>query len=139
MLDERGGALEKMIAPFSFFLGGPIGSGRQAMSWIHWADVIGLIDFVLENEACQGPYNAVSPQIVTNRVFCRALGRILHRPSWLPAPKPALRLILGEFARCVSMSQRVSPEHVVKLGYDFRYPNLEMALTSLFSQNGATI
>ena len=136
VLDERGGALEKMLTPFRIFLGGPIGSGRQAMSWIHWADVTGMIDFVVGNEACQGPINAVSPQSVTNREFCRVLGRTLRRPSWLPAPKPALRLILGEFARHVSMNQHVSPEHVIKLGYDFHHPDLEMALTSLFSQNG---
>ncbi|MCH7571728.1 MAG: TIGR01777 family protein [Planctomycetes bacterium] len=136
VLDERGGALGKMLTPFRFFLGGPIGSGKQAMTWIHWEDVISLIDFVLENEACQGPYNAVSPQSITNREFCRILGRTLRRPCWLPAPKFALRLVLGEFARYVSMSQRVSCEHVIKLGYDFRHPDLETALASLFFQNG---
>ena len=136
VLDERGGALGKMLTPFRFFLGGPIGNGQQIMSWIHWADVTGLIDFVLEKETCQGPYNAVSPQNVTNREFCRILGRTLRRPSWLPAPKFALRLVLGEFARYVSMSQRVSPDLAIKLGYEFHHPDLETALASLFSQNG---
>lgn len=133
VLDPRGGALGRMLTPFKFFAGGPIGNGRQFMSWIHWRDLMGLFNLALTRDDCDGPLNGVSPQSVTNREFARSLGRVLGRPSWLPAPKFALRLALGEFAPFVSMSQRISPDVARKLGYDFIHEPLDEALRSALS------
>lgn len=131
VLDNRGGALKKMAMPFRLFAGGPIGSGRQFMPWIHWQDVIGLIDLALCEERVRGPMNAAAPQAVRNREFSRTLGQALHRPSWLPAPKFMLRIALGEIAGSIMASQRVAPRKALELGYAFAFPDLASALKSL--------
>jgi hypothetical protein len=132
VLDSRkGGPLAQMMLPFRFFLGGPLGSGRQWMSWIHWRDLVGIVDRALANPACAGPINAVAPGAVTNRDFCRALGRALGRPCWLPAPKFGLRLALGEFATYLTMSQRIAPAKAQALGCEFAFPELAGALDDL--------
>lgn len=133
VLDRAGGALAKMLTPFKLFLGGPVAGGRQWMSWIHHADVIGLVLFALDHVDASGPINATAPNPVTNRQFARALGRALHRPSFFPTPGFMLRLGLGEVAGVVATGQRVLPRRALSLGYSFRFPALESALGDLFA------
>lgn len=137
VLDDRGGPLAAMIRPFRLFLGGPVGSGRQYVSWIHWRDLVGLINLALTDESLDGPMNATAPNPVTNREFARALGRALGRPSWLPVPAPALRVVLGEFARYAVMNQRIIPAAARERGYEFRYPEIGPALESLLATKHA--
>ena len=123
-----GGALSKMVGPFRWFLGGPLGSGRQWMSWIHRDDVIGLTEWVLANPNVSGSVNATAPQPVTMRAFARELGRTLRRPSWAPVPSLPLRLLLGEMADVLLTGQRVIPAAAQRDGYTFAYPELGVAL-----------
>jgi uncharacterized protein len=133
VLAGDGGALRSMLLPFRLGLGGPLGSGRQWFSWVHRADVIGLLLFALETPAASGPINVVAPESVRNRDFTRTLGSILHRPTVLPAPAFALRLLLGEFAGELLGSQRVIPQQAQALGYPFRFPQLGPALREILN------
>jgi len=120
-----------MVPPFKLFIGGPLGSGRQWMPWIHLEDEIGLIQFLLENSSARGAVNATAPNPVTMKEFCRTLGGVLHRPCWAPVPAFALRLLLGEMAEMLLTGQRAVPVAAQKLGYRFRYSRLREALESL--------
>jgi len=131
VLDRRGGALAQMLPPFRFFAGGPVGSGSQWMSWIHIQDIVGIFLCALDNPQAQGPINGTSPQPVTNRDFAKALGRALGRPSFLPTPTVVLRLMLGEVADVISTGQRVLPRAAQRLGYTFRFSDLDAALADL--------
>ncbi len=128
VLGRDGGALAKMVPPFKFFIGGPLGSGKQWMSWIHVEDEVGLIIHLVDNAQAAGPVNATAPNPVTMRDFCRTLGKVLGRPSWAPVPSFALRLLLGEMAEMLLTGQKVLPAAAQRLGYQFRYPKLEGAL-----------
>jgi uncharacterized protein (TIGR01777 family) len=128
ILASDGGALARMLPPFRFFVGGPLGDGRQWMSWIHRDDVTGIILETLTNDGYRGPVNVTAPQPVTNRDFVKALGATVARPAILPAPAPVLRLALGEMADMLLTGQRVVPSVVQRLGYHFRYPQLTAAL-----------
>ena len=128
VLAEEGGALAKMLPPFRAFLGGPIGRGGQFMSWIHWDDLAGLYVFALENPEARGPLNGTAPNPLTMKDFATALGHALHRPSLLPVPAPAVRLLLGEMATVVLDSQRVVPKKAEELGFRFLFPRLDAAL-----------
>src|SRR5438093_413258 len=128
VLAADGGALARMLPPFRAFVGGPLGSGRQWMSWIHRDDVTGLVVAALTNDGYRGPVNATAPEPVTNREFAKALGRALARPAWLPTPASALRLALGEMAELLLAGQRVLPGVANRLGYPWRYPELGGAL-----------
>jgi uncharacterized protein (TIGR01777 family) len=128
VLGEGGGALEKMVLPFRLFVGGPFGSGRQWFPWVHLDDVTGLVLHALQHETLTGAVNVVSPGIVRLGEFCKALGRVMHRPSWLPVPGFALRLVAGELGETLLWSQRVLPQVALQTGYAFRYPQLEDAL-----------
>lgn len=132
VLEQDGGALAKMLPPFRAFVGGPIAPGTQWVSWIHRADLIGLIEWSLVNENVGGPVNAVAPEPVTMKDFCKALGKALNRPSWLPVPEFALRLAFGELASFMTTGQRVLPKVALNSGYQFRYPQLDFALRSIF-------
>jgi uncharacterized protein (TIGR01777 family) len=132
VLGPRGGALAKMLPPFRLGLGGPLGSGRQNMSWVHREDLVGLVLHALDHPELQGPVNATAPGVVTNAEFARALGRALHRPAVLPAPAFGLRLLLGEASLVLLASQRCVPERALASGYDFRHPELDGALAALF-------
>jgi uncharacterized protein (TIGR01777 family) len=128
-LAREGGALKKLIPPFRFFVGGPIASGRQYMSWIHRADWIAMVTWALETPAVSGAVNATAPTPVRNADFSRALGRALHRPSWLRVPAFALRLIVGEMAdHGLVTGQRVVPKRALELGFQFQYPEIEAAM-----------
>lgn len=128
VLGAGGGALAKMLPPFKAFAGGPLGSGRQWMSWIHEVDLVELYVFAVENSAVSGPLNATAPNPVTMRDFATALGRALHRPSFAGVPAAAIRLALGEMATVVLDGQRVVPKKVLDLGFTFRYTDVLTAL-----------
>ncbi|HYY24771.1 MAG TPA: TIGR01777 family oxidoreductase [Candidatus Udaeobacter sp.] len=128
VLGRGGGALVKMVPPFKFFVGGPLGSGTQWMSWIHLEDEVSLILYLMENYEAAGPFNATAPNPVQMKEFCRTLGKVMGRPCWAPVPAFALRLMVGEMADMLLTGQRVIPAAAQKLGYEFRYPNLYNAL-----------
>ncbi len=119
-----------MLTPFQLGVGGPVAGGRQYMSWIHADDLFGMILAAIEDERWTGPINATAPQPVSNRDFSRALGRALGRPSRLPVPGAALRLLYGEMAEIVTTGARVVPAKPLVLGYEFRHPQLQEALRS---------
>ena len=122
------GALSAMLLPFRAGLGGPIGGGRQWISWVHRDDVVGLLREAVGNTEYAGPVNATSPNPVTNRDFARALGRALHRPTVLPVPGIGLRLLMGEMATMLLTGQRVLPKVAERLGYAWQQPELPEAL-----------
>ena len=128
VLAPDGGALSAMLLPFRAALGGPIGGGRQWMSWVHRDDVVGLLREAVGNAEYAGPVNATSPNPVTNRDFTRALGRVLHRPTVLPVPGIGLRLLMGEMATMLLTGQRVLPKVAERRGYAWQQPELPAAL-----------
>jgi uncharacterized protein (TIGR01777 family) len=134
ILDPRGGALKLMSLPFRLFVGGPIASGRQYMSWIHHADVTGLILLALDDAHAQGPINFTAPNPVTNRQFSHTLGRVLHRPSVFPTPRLGLRVVVGEAADVIATGQRVLPRRAQELGYAFQFPDVEGALRDVLGR-----
>jgi hypothetical protein len=138
VLEKDGGALAKMVPPFKAFMGGPIMPGTQWVSWIHRADLIGLIEWSLAHDQVAGPVNAVAPEAVTMNQLCKVLGKVLHRPSWLPVPAFALRLVFGELASFMTTGQRVTPKVALDGGYQFRYPRLDAALRAIFMQTTAS-
>lgn len=137
VLEQDGGALPKMLLPFRFFAGGPIMPGSQWVSWIHRRDHIGLIEWALANNGISGPLNAVAPEPVTMKVFCEVLGRVIHRPSWLPVPRFALNVLLGELGTLMTTGQRVIPAKAMAGGYRFQYPTLEQALRDVLMKSAA--
>lgn len=132
VLERSGGALARMITPFRMFAGGPLGSGRQWMSWVHRLDWIEMVRWIAATPDASGAFNVTAPHPVRNREFARALGRALRRPALLPAPAFALKLALGEFADYIVTGQRVVPAHAKALGYHFRYPELDIAFRGIF-------
>lgn len=134
VLAREGGMLKRLLPPFRLGLGGPLGSGRQWMPWIHLSDQIALIDFLLQQEQAQGPYNACAPQPVRNRAFSQALGRALHRPACMPAPAFVLRLALGELSELLLGGQRALPTRLLGEGFSFRFTHLDVALADLLGQ-----
>jgi uncharacterized protein (TIGR01777 family) len=136
ILTPAGGALGRMLPPFRAGVGGPLGSGRQWVSWIAVDDAVGAVHHALLTEALSGPVNAVAPEPVTSRDFAATLGRVLHRPAILPAPALALRLLFGEMADTALLSsQRVSSSRLVASGYSFRHPRLESALRHVLGRS----
>jgi uncharacterized protein (TIGR01777 family) len=133
VLDKEGGALRQMLTPFKMFAGGPVGSGRQYVSWIHHRDLVGIFLLALDNPQAQGPINGTAPNPVTNKEFSKALGRALHRPSFLRTPKFMLRVMLGEVAGLVTTGQRVLPRKALALGYPFQFPDIDGALRDVLA------
>jgi uncharacterized protein len=133
VLGEGGGALEKMILPFKLHAGGPVGDGKQVVSWVHRDDLVGMILLALDDERVKGPLNAVSPNAATGRELAQAIGQVMGRSSWLPAPAFAVRAAMGEAAEILTTGQRVYPARAVELGYAFRYASLVPALESILS------
>ncbi len=133
VLARDGGALQKMLPPFWFGAGGPIGSGQQYWPWIHRRDWVELVRFAIETRDVSGPLNATAPNPVTNEEFARALGRAVHRPAFMTTPGFALMLLLGEMAQALLLSgQRAIPAKADRLGFKYAYPQLELALAELF-------
>jgi uncharacterized protein (TIGR01777 family) len=129
VLAKHGGALQAMLPAFRLGLGGPIGNGRQYMSWITLDDVVGAFLFALGNEQLRGPVNAVAPQAVRNLEFVRALGNALHRPAFFPLPAFVVRTVFGEMGEALLLgSARVRPAKLEAAGYKYRHPELSEAL-----------
>jgi hypothetical protein len=128
VLSADGGALRKMLTPFRLGVAGPLGDGRQYMSWITLSDLCRAANHVLTTQSLTGPVNAVSPTPVTNREFTSALAKVLRRPAVLPAPRFALRLVLGELADALLASARVVPAKLLSTGFKFQDTDISMAL-----------
>jgi uncharacterized protein (TIGR01777 family) len=132
---DREGALSRMAMPFRFLLGGPLGSGRQYLSWIHRRDWVEMVRWLAEKGEMTGPVNATAPEPVTNAQFARALGRALHRPALIPAPGFAIRLVLGEMADMILTGQRAVPARAQNAGFHFRFPEIDIALRGIFQDD----
>ena len=130
VLAKHGGALPQMVLPFKLGVGGPIGNGQQWMSWVSLPDAVGAVQHLLQDERASGPVNVVAPEATTNRAFARVLGKVMHRPSFAPAPAFALRLVLGSGRadELLLASQRVAPTRLRELGYVFQHTDLHEAL-----------
>jgi uncharacterized protein (TIGR01777 family) len=133
VLGAGGGALAKMLTPFKLGAGGPLGSGRQWMPWIHVTDLARLYVHGAETESIRGAMNATAPHPVRNSEFTKALGRQLHRPAFMPAPYIGLRIVFGEFAQVLFASQRVIPKVALDTGFTFQYPELSAALREILA------
>lgn len=133
ILAAQGGALQKMLPPFRFGVGGRLGNGRQWMSWIALEDVVGLIRYAIDNDSVRGPVNAVAPDPVRNFEFTSVLAGVLRRPALFPVPRFALHLILGEMADALLASQRVVPASLAEKEFAFRRPELKSALESILA------
>lgn len=131
ILSPEGGAFPRLLLPFRLFVGGPLGSGRQWFPWIHIADEVGAIRFLLENESASGPFNLSAPHPVTNADFARMVGRQTKRPAFLPTPAFLLRLLFGEMATVLLDGQRAFPGRLMLMGYNFRFPEAAGALQDL--------
>ncbi len=131
VLGKGGGAIQKMIPPFRFGLGGVFGSGRQVMSWIAMDDLVGAIDHVIQTETLSGPINFVAPQSVTNRELTKTLGKALHRPTFFRLPKWLLGFIFGPGASNFLASTDAQPERLLESGYHFQYPNIERTIQKI--------
>lgn len=129
VLSKDGGALATMLTPFKFGLGGVVGSGKQWMSWVSLDDLIGVINFALENESLRGAVNAVAPNPVTNEEFTKTLGEVLYRPTILPLPEFAVNLVFGEMGDALLLdSTRVEPKRLMEAGFEFKFAELKPAL-----------
>jgi uncharacterized protein (TIGR01777 family) len=134
VLAADGGALQKLLVPFRLFAGGPLGSGKQWMSWIDRDDLLKLFEFLVDHSSASGAYNGTAPNPVRNHDFARALGSALNRPSLIPAPETALRLAVGELAETLVTGQRVLPAKALAEGFVFDYPTLEQSLQHQLGQ-----
>ena len=129
VLSKDGGALATMMTPFKLGVGGVVGSGKQWMSWISLDDVVGMINFALENESVRGAVNVVAPNPVTNEEFTKTLGSVLYRPTFLPLPEFAVHMVFGEMGDALLLdSTRVIPKRLQDNGYEFRFTDLKPAL-----------
>ncbi len=129
VLSSVGGALSRMLLPFRLGVAGNMGNGKQFYSWITLHDLVSTILFAIENRSLKGPVNAVAPQSIPNSVFTKALGRVLSRPTILPMPAFAARLIMGEMAdELILASARVVPERLTEAGFAFRHADIDAAL-----------
>ena len=136
VLGQGGGALAKMLVPFRYGLGSPLGSGRPWMPWIHIDDLVNAMLFAVEHQQLAGPLNGAAPHPVTNRQFTKTLGKVLARPTILPpVPGFMLRLMLGEFGTVLLSSQRAIPKAAQDAGFEFQFPSLEAALRDILSSN----
>jgi uncharacterized protein (TIGR01777 family) len=134
VLDHDGGALAKMLPAFRLGAGGRLGTGRQYFPWIHREDMAAICQWLLENPTARGAYNASAPTPVTNAAFTSALGRALGRPTMVPMPQAALKLLFGEMSELLLISERMLPKRLLEAGFTFRYPDLDPALAAIFAR-----
>ena len=125
------GALQKMVFPYRFYMGGTIGSGEQWLSWIHIHDLVQMIHFIIQNEEIKGPINATSPKPIRMKEFNRLIGKVSGKPSWLPVPSWILYFLLGEMADMLVQGQRVFPKKIMQSGFQFQFEEAEAALKSI--------
>ncbi|MDC6382947.1 TIGR01777 family oxidoreductase [Pseudomonas graminis] len=135
VLADEGGMLQRLLPPFKLGMGGPIGNGRQWMPWVHIEDQIALIDFLMSRDDARGPYNACAPSPVRNRDFAKTLASVLHRPSFMPMPAVALRVLLGELSILLLGGQRARPDRLQEAGFTFRFTDLRAALENLLGRH----
>lgn len=133
VLTTKGGVLPQLSLPFKLFAGGPIGSGKQQMPWIHIDDEVGAIRFLIDTPSAQGAYNLSAPEVLSNSELAAVLGRVMKRPSFLPTPAIAFKLAFGELAVLLVEGQRAVPKRLQKAGYSFQYPQAEAALRDIFA------
>jgi uncharacterized protein (TIGR01777 family) len=134
VLDRSGGAFKRMILPYKFFVGGPIGSGRQWFSWVHADDVVNLFIESIEDNNISGAVNAVSPNPVTMNEFAKTLGRIMKRPAIFKVPAFVLKIVLGEASIEVLTGAKIYPKRTIELGYKFEFENLSDALENILEK-----
>ncbi|WP_110948193.1 TIGR01777 family oxidoreductase [Pseudomonas bohemica] len=135
VLASDGGMMQRLLPPFKLGMGGPIGNGRQWMPWVHIDDQIDAIDFLLNREDAQGPYNVCAPSPVRNRDFAKTLAALLHRPAFMPMPAIALRLLMGELSILLLGGQRARPSRLLDAGFTFRFTDLHAALENLLGRH----
>ena len=124
--------LKQMLTPFKFGVGGIIGTGKQFMSWISLTDMIDAISKIVETPSISGPVNMTAPNPVTNAEFTKILGKVLHRPEFIPMPAPIARMLFGEMADALLLSSaRVLPDKLIKHGYQFKHTDLKSALEDI--------
>lgn len=131
VLGEKGGALSQMIPLFKKYLGGPIGSGKQWFSWIHSKDLSEAFLFLLKHPEISCPVNVCSPNPVRNKDMAKALAKVLHRPSVMPAPGFMVKMVLGEFGSVILEGQRVIPKKLMESGFVFQFPGIYQALQDI--------
>jgi uncharacterized protein (TIGR01777 family) len=135
VLGKEGGVFLRLVKPFRFFVGGHLGSGEQWFSWIHLEDEVKAILFLIQREDLEGVFNLTAPHQLIQKDFVRIMGKIMKRPSWLPVPAFALRTIFGKMAKETLLSgQRVSPKRLLDGGYQFLYPEAELALKEILEK-----
>ena len=133
VLSDQGGFLHRLLLPFKFGMGGPIGNGRQWMPWIHIQDQIAAIEFLLNQSDAQGPYNLCAPSPARNSDFAKALAAVLHRPAFMPLPGLALKILMGELSVLLLGGQRARPARLEEAGFSFRFTQLHDALNDLLN------
>jgi len=132
VLGRGGGVFPRLVLPFKIFAGGPLGSGRQWFSWVHMSDEVGAIRFLVERESLGGVFNLTAPNPLEEKDICRAIGKVLRRPCWLPVPAFVLKLLFGEKAKeTILEGQRVFPRRLAEAAFAFRYPDADAALAEL--------
>jgi hypothetical protein len=134
VLGDKGGALSQMVPLFKKFIGGPIGSGKQWFSWVHIKDLAEAFVFLMKHPEITGPVNLCSPNPVRNKHLAKALGEVLHRPSFMPAPGFMIKLVLGEFGSVILEGQKVIPRRLLDHAFVFQYPEIGKALQNLLVQ-----
>ena len=134
ILGKNGGAMSKLIPAFKLFVGGPLGDGNQWFPWLHLDDLMAAIVFVLEHQEVSGPLNFCAPHPVRNRELAQALGEVLSRPSFMPAPAFMIRLVMGEFGDVFLGSQRTVPDMLLNHGFSFQYPDIRGAIEAIVAQ-----
>ena len=131
VLDKQEGALPRMLLPYKLFAGGPLGDGKQWLSWIHVDDAVRMFEFTLEHEQIKGPFNVTAPEPYRMNEFGKIVSRVINRPHWLPTPSFALKMLLGEMSTLVLDGQKVIPEKAKTHDFRYSYPALEPALINL--------
>ncbi len=134
VLSHQGGALEKLLLPFKFGLGGKIGSGEQYMPWIHIDDMISAINYLIEHPSLVGPFNLTAPNPVTNKTFSQTLAKVLNRPCFCSVPAFVMELLMGEMSDLVLYGQNAVPHNLEKAGFEFEFKSLKAALENIVIQ-----
>ena len=134
VLSLEDGALKQMLPPFKFFIGGPLGNGKQWSSWLHIDDIVGIYLHAIDSKNLSGAVNAAAPNPVRMKEFAKTLGKALHRPSIFPVPKFVLKIVVGEAAEVVTASQKVDAQKILNSGYKFKFPDLYNAFQNLLNK-----